>query len=331
MRGLRLHVIVGLFLLVLAGAVRSADAQTCVTIDESRDTLARDERVAARLLVGKEFEQAGHRVTDADCRDTYTLSHIRLGSTIIVTLADAARTWEGRAMGLDDLPAVYSQLVRSVMTGQPMGSLAVVDRDNVTAAQDQIPRRVQSDGYWHAKVGHSTLFGASARSAGAFGFGYRAEFDRFGLDLSFLNLQLGNTESYRAAHSSASSLIKLEGLYFLDPAGNRSAYVGGGLSYGRTSLRDADTGDWSRIPKYGNGSGLQGELTAGYEIARVTSARVFVQADVTLPFYEVVSETFGAPVYSPSGGYLPPKVTMERNYVPSLTVSVGFGWQGRRR
>jgi hypothetical protein len=311
--------------------VRRADAQTCVTIDEARDTLAQDERGAARLLISREFERAGRRVVDADCRDTYTLSHIRLGSTIIVTLADAARTWEGRAMGLDDLPAVYSQLVRSVMTGQPMGSLAVVDRDNVTAAQDQIPRRVQSDGYWHAKVGHSTLFGASARSAGAFGFGYRAEFDRLGLDLSFLNLQLANTGSYRAGNSSMSSLIKLEGLYFLDPTGNRSAYVGGGLSYGRTSLRDADTGDFLYLSKYWNGSGLQGELTAGYEIARVTSARVFVQADVTLPFYSVVSETFGYPRSSPSGGYIPPTVTLERNYVPSATVSIGFGWQGRRR
>jgi hypothetical protein len=333
MRGLPFRVTTGLFvfILVLAGAVRRADAQTCVTIDEIRDTLAQDERGAARLLLSREFERAGHPIVDAGCRDTYSLSHIRLGSTIIVTLTGAARTWDGRAMGLDDLPAVYSQLVRAATTGQPMGSLAVVDRGNVSAAQDQIPRRVQSDGYFHAKLGHSTLFGAPTHSAAAFGFGYRAEFDRFGLDLSFLNLQLANTGSYRAASSSTSSLVKLEGLYFLNPAGNRSAYVGGGLSYGRTSLRDADTGDWSSPAKYGNGSGLQGELTAGYEIARVTSTRVFVQADVTLPFYNVVSETFSYPESAPGGRYLPPTVTLERNYVPSLTVSVGFGWQGRRR
>jgi hypothetical protein len=103
------------------------------------------------------------------------------------------------------------------------------------------------------------------------------------------------------------------------------------LSYGRTSLRDADPGDWTSLPKYGEGAGLQGELTAGYEIARVTSARVFVQADVTLPFYQVVSETFSYPEATPGRAYAPPTITVERDYVPSVTVSVGFGWQGRRR
>ena len=330
MRSLALRT--ALCLLVLAGvAVKAAEAQTCVRIDESRDTLPPDERVAAVLLITRQFERAGRPVAASGCQESYLLSHVRLGATIVVTLTGPTRSWDANAIGLDDLPAVYSQMVRAVTNGQPMGSLAVIDRTNVTAAQDQTPRRVQSDGYWHARVGHSTLFGSPARSAAGFGFGYRAEFNRLGLDISFLNLHLGDGGPYSGSDSSAASLIKLEGLYFASPHGNRSAYAGGGLSYGRTSVRSATTADWTSPATYGSGAGLQGELTAGYEIARVTSARMFVQADMTLPFYKVVSETFSYPDALPNGRYVAPNITHEREYVPSLTISVGFGWQGRRR
>src|SRR5262245_18199016 len=116
------------FLLLMTGAARAATAQTCLRIDESADMLSQDERLAAVLLVGKQFELAGHPVADTGCDTTYTLSHIRLGNTIIVTLSGALGSREGKALGLDDLPAVYSQLVRSLTSGQPMGSLAVLDR-----------------------------------------------------------------------------------------------------------------------------------------------------------------------------------------------------------
>ena len=105
----------------IAGAAGVASAQTCIRIDEQHDTLQPDERTAARLLVGKQFELAGHRVVDDNCDVTYTVSHIRLGSTITVTLSGPAGTREATALGLDDLPAVYSQMVRSLTTGQPMG------------------------------------------------------------------------------------------------------------------------------------------------------------------------------------------------------------------
>lgn len=319
-----------LFVLLFAGAATVAQAQTCIRIDEPRDTLSASERTAARLLLAHQFEMAGHRVADADCSATYTLAHVRLGETIIVTLSGPGGSRDGTALGLDDLPAVYSQMVRSLTTGQPMGSLAVVDRTNVSATQDQLPRRVQSEGYWHARVGHSTMIGAESPSAAGFGFGYRATFDRLGLDLSFLNMQMGGA-SYYSSDTSASSLIKLESLYFFSPKANRSAYVGGGVSYGRTTIRSAMTTADVYGPRYGHGAGLQGELTAGYEIARVTSARLFVQADMTLPFYNVAFETYSYPEPSSTGRFVPPTVTIEREYIPSLTVSVGFGWQRKGR
>ncbi len=229
-----------LFVVIMtAGAVRAASAQTCVAIDEPRDMLGRDERTAAVLLVGKQFELAGQPVADRDCTARYTLSHIRLGTTIVVTLSGPKGSREATALGLDDLPAVYSQMVRSLMTGEPMGSLAILDRTNVSATQDLPQRRVHAEGAWYARVGYGSVFGSSAQQGAAFGFGYRAEFDRLGLDVSFLNFQLSETGSYYGASRSASALIKLQGLYFTNPKGNRSAYVGGGLSYGNTEIRRA--------------------------------------------------------------------------------------------
>ena len=125
----------------------------------------------------------------------------------------------------------------------------------------------------------------------ALGFGYRAELDAFAIDVSFLNVQFSANDTFSSRGASTHSLLKLSGLYFLSPRANRSADFGGGLSYGRQNFGggayDAPTGYYS---SGWQGSGLQGELTAGYEFARATTFRMFVQADAVLPFYQATSE-----------------------------------------
>ena len=226
-----------LFVVILtAGTARAASAQTCIAIDEQHDMLGRDDRTAARLLVGKQFELAGHRSRRPRLLgDLHGVPHSP-GHDDQRDAVGSAGKREATALGLDDLPAVYSQMVRSLTTGQPMG-IGVLDRTNVSASQDLPPRRVHSEGSWYARVGYGSLFGQSTHNGASFGFGYRAEFDRIGLDVSFFNGQLNDAGGYRGANGSAWSLIKLQGLYFLNPTGNRSAYFGGGLSYGRTELQ----------------------------------------------------------------------------------------------
>jgi hypothetical protein len=314
-------------LMFLVGSAAAATAQTCITIDQQHDTLQSDERTAARLLVSKQFALAGHQVVQENCVTTYTLSHIRLGTTISVTLTGPLGSREATALGLDDLPAIYSQMVRSLTTGQPMG-LAVVDRSNVSATQDLPPRRVHAEGYWYARLGQGSLFGQSTHQGAAFGFGYRAGFDRLALDVSFLNGQVGDGGSYSTPSGSSMALIKLAGLVFTNPTGNRSAYFGGGLSYSRAELRTASTAGFGR---YGRGAGLQTDLTVGYEITRAMSTRVFVQADLGLPLYKVQFETFSYFAPPPGGPYSPPTVTVQSKYAPSIALSVGFGWQRRSR
>jgi len=247
------------------------------------------------LHLTRQFELAGRKVV-ADCPEPYTISHVQLGDVITVTLSGPEGRREATARGLSDLPALYSQQVRSLV-----GKNNVVDRSNVT--EDQATAlRVHTDSYFYARLGYGAIFSDRTLGRPALGFGHRSELDSFAIDVSFLNLQVDNHYEYSASSSASSgSLLRLEGLYYLRARANASPYFGGGIGYGHTSVGSA-----------GQGSGLQGELTAGYEIARTTNLRVFVQADASLPFYNVTSRTNGS-------------------YVPSIVFSLGLGWQRNHR
>src|SRR5436309_13985116 len=93
---------------LVAAAADAARADVCVAIDKAHDTLSPQDRSAAAILVARQFELAGEKVSDGDCPALYTLSHVRLGNTITVTLSGPNGRREGTALGLDDLPALYS-------------------------------------------------------------------------------------------------------------------------------------------------------------------------------------------------------------------------------
>jgi hypothetical protein len=308
----------GVFLAALMTApaaraqTRGAGAEVCITVDEAHDTFSPQDRTAALLLVDKQFELEGQRVVSGGCSTAYTVSHVMLGNTIMVTLSGPGGHREGTAIGFDDLPALYSQMVRSIVTGRPMSGFNVIDRTNVTASQAS-PKRVQSNSFGYARLGYSSIFGDHSYGGPALGFGYRVELDSFGIDVSFLNFQVKtpdnnyNNNSYYGTPSNGSftgSLLKLEGLHFMNPTANATGYFGGGVSYGGATFGS----NW-------HGSGLQGELTVGYELPRASTLRVFIQADAVLPFYTATAQTF-----SSKSGY-----TTAHRYAPSLGISVGLG------
>jgi hypothetical protein len=295
-----------------------ARADVCVSIDHEHDSFSTQEQSAAIVLIEAELEQAGEHLVPAPCPSAYSVSHARLGDLIVVTITGPKGQREAIAHGMDDLPSLYDQMVLSMVTGKPMTGLNVVNRTNVTVAQSMEPRRVHSESLWYAKLGYGGLFGDNSYGTPALGFGYRAEMDSLAIDVSFLNLQFQPSHFYSSREASAASFLKLSGLYFVTPTSNRSPYFGGGLSYGRSSFG----GDYGYINNPGRfstnweGSGLQGELTAGYELARATNFRVFLQGDAVLPFYQVESQTFtrfGMPVAT------------DRRYAPSFIFSIGIG------
>jgi hypothetical protein len=321
----RLSVVTAFIMFVLA---RTGSAQVCVTIDPANDMLRPQDRTAALILLKNQFQLAGQQVVDHGCAGTYSVSHVILGSTITVTMSGPNGYREGKAMNVDDLPPLYNQMVRSMLNGEPVGSFGVIDRTNVTAAQNVPQRRIQSDSFWYARLGYAGVFGQQAEGAPSMGFGYRAEFDSFGVDFSFLNYATHSPASYYVDSASANvgSWLKLEGLYFANPLSNRTPYYGAGLSWGSSEVASGDGRDF-------RGSGMQGEVTAGYEIGRAASVRFFMQADAVLPFYNATSTTY---TYSrlPNGTYnyyTPPTVSVDRRYTPSLVFSIGVGWQKGRR
>lgn len=308
--------------LLIGLGVSAASADVCVAADEPHDTLSTSDRKAALLLLGTQFEQAGEHVVPIPCGNQYSVSHIQLGKMISVTLVGPTGRRDATAIGLEDLPAIYNQMVRSLLTGRPMHG--VVDRTNVSETQTAA-RRVGSDSIFYARLGYGAIFGNSAQGVPSVGLlGYRHELDSFGIDVSFLNFQFKSSRAsgsygtygyYGGSSTVASaSYVKLEGLYFMRPLATQTAYVGGGMSWGGTSSYSGSQ-SW-------DGHGLQGELTAGYEVARASTVRLFVQADAGLPFYRLTSTT-----YSRTG------VVVDQQWAPSLTVSMGLGWQrgGRTR
>jgi hypothetical protein len=179
------------------------------------------------------------------------------------------------------------------------------------------------DSFWYARLGYGGVFGDSFTGGPALGFGFRGGFDSFGIDVSFFNFKVPDSDVYGSSQGSmAGSLLKLEGLYFLKPKARATAYVGGGFGLGFTDVYGPY--GTNNFQTSWHGSGLQGELAVGYEWPRASPLRMFVQADTTLPFYNVTSVSYsGAPFRGVTS-------TTEHRYSPSLVVSVGLGWQHRR-
>jgi hypothetical protein len=203
------------------------------------------------------------------------------------------------------MPPTRPAIVRPI----PYATAALIAGLIVSApAAAQTPAVVQdvrmSDPFEYARFG-------AGRGGATFGLGVRGATRALAIDVSVsAQLPVGSRMSAHIGgrETVALSLLKVEVLRFREPRANASSYFGGGISVGTaSSWGGPDERSW-------HGRGLQGELTLGYEIGSASTARLFVQADATLPFYVMTS---GHP-----GG---------TRYAPSLFVSVGVGWQRGRR
>lgn len=280
--------------LSLAG-IATARAQVCVHLDQSRDNLSPQDQQAAVMVLGLALNKAGQTVVASGCQGTWSVSNIRLGSTVVVTMVGPTGiTREGRASKLDELPMVYDQMVQAIMLNKPMGQ--TVDRTN--AVNDQMVRRRQeADSLKYVRLGYGGITGGDFASGPGFGFGWRFELDRFGIDLSVLNLMLA-TDSHDSDDNVGGingSWVKLAFLMYQSPIADYSMYYGIGLGWGGTVVTYNGTGH--------GGSGLQAEPCLGVELFRSSTMRLFFQLDGTLPFYK----------------------TGER-YTPSMILSVGIGF-----
>lgn len=300
-------------------ATRAA-AQACVEVDTDRDTLSEQDRSASRSLLLQALEQNGERVArgrnGGSCRTTYTVSTVRLGNSVSTTVSGPQGTRTMSLRAIEDLPNAYDQIVRSLQSGRAISDTSgAMTRDNVTANQ-AAPRRAEADSLWYARIGGGAVMGGSGNTGPAFGCGYRYELDSVGIDISFFNLTYASHETtdelgYVTSEPSLSgSWARLVGYYFLSPKESASLYFGGGLSWGGSSVMDGDY-------LYG-GSGIQGELSAGFELLRASTLRLFVQVDATLPFYR---SDVDADFYFGTG-----TLPSDTRYTPTVMVSIGGGF-----
>jgi len=285
----------------------AAHAETCVQIDEARDGLSPSERSAAQTL----FEDAlsdNHIAVGRDhCTETWSIHHVRLGSDVTVTVQSSLGTRHETVRQIEDLPNMYSQIVKSLLSGTTISSESTaIDRRNVTDSQT-VNNRVAADSIWYARLGYGGTVADGYHGGASFGFGRRWELDRFGIDLSFLNFTLYQSGNH--VDGIGGSWIKLGGDYFLSPYSNYSAYLGAGLSFGTTTITPENSAEWS-------GSGLQGELSLGYELFRASTVRMFFETNASLPVYELKRTVSDVNAMSQS----------EHTWAPTVTFLIGLGW-----
>lgn len=285
---------------------QAAHAASCVVIDEQRDGLSAEERGSARTLFEESLREEKQEVSREGCSDTWTLYHIRLGESVTVVAQSSRGTRRERVKAIEDLPGMYSQMVRSLLGGSQLtNDSAALSRKNVTQSQTQ-PQRVRAEAIWYAKLGYGATTADGFHGGPHFGFGRRWELDQVGIDLAFLNFTTYQDSDEFSGMSV--SWIDLCADYFFDAFGNSSPYVGAGLSLGSHTIPDV-AGDFE-------GGGLQGKATLGYEMFRASTIRLLAQLDAVLPMYRLTRE-----IGDGAGG-----TVEEHTYAPTFMLSLGLGW-----
>lgn len=288
-----------------------AAADACVEIDPERDTLSEPDRAAARSLFLQALENNGQAVATSrnghPCTAVYRVHNVKIGNSVTASVAgpQGVRTVSVRAV--EDLPNVYDQMVRSLLSGQAItNSSGALTRDNVTANQ-AAPRRAQADRLWYARLGYGATRGGD-RGGTSIGFGYRHELDRLAIDLSFLNLTFTSNDDSESS-SLSGSWIRLLAYWFASPNAGSSLYAGAGVSWGGAAVEDRDGAAYS-------GSGIQGDLSLGFEMLRASTIRLFLQADATFPFYKA----------TPDDAWWTGTPATGDRYTPTFVVSLGAGF-----
>lgn len=283
----------------------SAWASVCASVDSTKDNLDESDRTATATLFRQSLEAEGKQVVTDGCTERWTVYHIKLGDSVTVVMTSPHGTRREKVNSVEDIPNVYSQMIRSLESGDAItreGSM--VDRRNVRDDQ-AVQNRVEADSLWYLRLGYGTILGGGISGGPGFGFGYRHELDHIGIDASFLNFVLADSDN-NGADGFSGSFVRLMGLYFLDPYGNSTPYFGAGLSWGGVAVDRDNIG-------YGD-TGLQGELTVGYELLRASTIRLFGQVDGAFPFYLADGQ-------DAQGNHVSQSL-----WAPTVTLSLGIGW-----
>ncbi len=285
----------------------------CIVIDETKDQLTESDRKAAKFHFEFTLKKEGYTINDADCKEKFVVFHAKLGESITAFIESPKGARDMTAKNVEDLPNIYSQILKSLTIGVASGDLSATTRTTVTSKQTENPKRVAAEGLFYGRIGYGLITDAGNKSGAFLGLGYRLELDKFGIDFSALNISINGGSDDKSSFDM--ELVKIGALYFLSKDEPESFYFGGGASYGLSDIYNDK--------KTYKGSGVRAAITGGYEILRTSNVRFFIQSDLVLPFYkckEYYETEDGDEKITADGG---------AKYSPTIVISIGIG-RGRR-
>jgi len=269
-------------------------ADVCYKIDTTKDNLDEPTRNAANTYISAELQKAGYNVGSESCSENFTFYHVKLGSSVTTFMQTGNGIKDFKVGSVEELPTAYSRLISNHKNGTSLGSMSAT-RQNVTV-RESAPRRVKADSIFYVKLGYGGVYTSEQfYNNTAIGFGYRYELDNFAVDFGFLSGIWGSSSDDYASHIK---LIQINGLYYFDPISNNSLYLGGGMSYGGTTIVVNNDNTFDSYSE----AGMTSNITFGYEMLRSSSIRFFAQTEINLPLYTVDSfwNSENKSIYAPS-------------------------------
>ncbi len=266
-----------IFLLVFL-VTSAVHAGVCIKINAEKDTLMPNEQNAAKFICENEFKKEG-AVVDGKCEETYILTHLLLGDSIVVVIEKAGVSQSVVVKGKDELRSAYNQLARYFISGIDP-NYKNTTAENVVSTQAENRTKLKSELNFMAMLGYG--FQPTPDIGGGLNWTLGLRYD-----MRFMFLDFEFASGLWNAHGPnylEINLIGIRGAYYFEETGAQSAYIGAGLRAGFYFLESDDY--YSDTEFSGSGT-----LSVGYEWLRNTSKRFMVQIDAKFPFHALKYET----------------------------------------
>lgn len=289
------------FFMLFTLAVFSVEAGVCIQINTENDTLMPNEQSAAKFICEKEFQNEG-AVIDGSCTETYILTHLLLGNSIVIVLEKGDHKESVVVKGKDELQSAYNQLARYYLKGASTGYKNTTT-ENVLSTQAEKPKRLSSELNFMIMLGYGIQPVKDVGGGLNWTLGLRYDMRFMFLDFEFAS-GLWNAHGTEYMELNA---VGFRGAYYFSEKNPGSFYIGAGMRAGFYFFDGADLFD----SKF-SGSGT---VSIGYEWLRNTSKRFMVQIDAKFPFHNHKLRD-----YIGDGDY-----ETKTYYFPTISFNVGVG------
>jgi hypothetical protein len=304
------------FACALIAFLPSARAAVCVDVDAERDSFSTLQQQATRTLVEDRLRQEGKTIGSEDCEATYTVYNLKFGDTIVANLAGPQGQRKLEADSVEELPETYDQLVSSLVAGKKVGE--TTDRKNVTDGQSN-DTRLDADTVIYLSTGYGGTFGGEYAAGPSIAFGWRHEIQHFALDFSVADVTIPTNRESSYGNRPSGSWFQIGAMYLFDQYSAHTPYVGAGVGFGVTHVKEDDPD--SEFGHSFRGRGVNIDLSGGWEFFRTSNVRFFVQGDVVLPTYK--SQPTQSKIRGDDGNVVR---TFEPRYTPGFELSLGGGF-----